>query len=215
MRVLHIIHRYPPAIGGSEKWCGDLCRYLAKQGIITEVATINLDNIEAFFKWLPDERFSIFGQYDYDQGVFIRRYKLWSFAYKALGVKMACFLLYVLGLEHTEIGDIFQHSPHSFEMYFKLASEVKKADIVHLHTLPYFHNIVGFELAKIFKKKVVITPHFHPGHEHYEKKRFYNMMKRCDAVIAVSAFEKTIWQREESLRARSSLREMLSIEKSL
>ena len=191
MRVLHIIQRYPPAIGGSEKWCGDLCRYLAKKGIITEVATINLDNMEAFFKWLPDERYSLFGHHDYDQGVFIKRYKLWSFAYRTLGVKVACFLLYVIGLEHTQIGDVFQHSPHSFEMYFKLASEIKKADIVHLHTLPFFHNLVGFKLAKIFKKKVVITPHFHPGHEHYEKKLFYDMMKRCDAVIAVSAFEKS------------------------
>jgi len=95
MRVLHIIQRYPPAIGGSEKWCGDLCRYLAKKGIITEVATINLDNMEAFFKWLPDERYSLFGHHDYDQGVFIRRYRLWSFAHITLDVKMVRFLLFI------------------------------------------------------------------------------------------------------------------------
>jgi len=191
MRVLHIIHRYPPAVGGSEKWCGDLCRYLAKKGIITEVATINLRIMEAFFKWLPDERYSLFGPYDFDEGVFIRRYRLWSFAFTTLSVKMVCFLLYVMGLEHTEIGDVFQHSPHSFELYLKLASEIKKADVVHLHTLPFFHNIVGFVLAKFLRKTVVITPHFHPGHEHYEKKMFYDIMKRCDAVIAVSGFEKS------------------------
>lgn len=190
MKVLHIIQRYPPAIGGSEKWCEDLCHYLVKKGIVTKVATINLNNIEAFFRWIPDERYSIFGRYDYDQGVFITRYKLSSFCYKTPLMRTMVFLLYILGLEKTEIGDMFQHSPHSFEMYHQIVSEIKKADIVHLHTLPYFHNIVGWILAKIFKKKIVLTPHFHPGHEHYERKFFYFLMKRCDAVITVSAFEK-------------------------
>jgi glycosyltransferase involved in cell wall biosynthesis len=192
MKVLHIIQRYPPAIGGSESWCSNLCHFLADKGIIVRVATINLYNIEEFFKELPydKEGYFKFGRYDFDNRIFIRRYKLWSFAYVNLSVKIANLLLYKLKLYKTEMGSIFKHSPHSFEMYFKISKEIKNADIVHLHTLPYFHNIIGFLIAKIYGKKIVITPHFHPGHAHYERKIFYKIMDKCDAVITVSKYEK-------------------------
>ncbi len=190
MRVLHIIQRYPPAIGGSERWCQDLCHYLVQKGIVTRVATINLNNPDAFFKWLPEERYSIFGRYDLDQGVFVTRYELSGFSYKTPFMRTVVFFLYFTRLYKSTLGSIFEHSPHSLQMYGQIASEIRGADIVHLHTLPYFHNIVGWILAKIFKKKIVITPHFHPGHEHYEHKIFYFLMKRCGAVITVSRFEK-------------------------
>jgi hypothetical protein len=95
-------------------------------------------------------RESIDWGYDFDNRIFIRRYKLWSFAYVNLSVKITNLLLYKLKLYKTEMGSIFKHSPHSFEMYFKVSKEIKNADIVHLHTLPYFHNIIGFLIAKIF-----------------------------------------------------------------
>jgi glycosyltransferase involved in cell wall biosynthesis len=43
--------------------------------------------------------------------------------------------------------------------------------------------------ARLRKKRVVITPHFHPGHPHYERWSNYWLLKRCDAVIAVSTYE--------------------------
>jgi glycogen synthase len=43
--------------------------------------------------------------------------------------------------------------------------------------------------ARLYKKRVVITPHFHPGHPHYERWSNYWLLRRCDAVIAVSAYE--------------------------
>jgi len=49
MKILHIIQRYHPAIGGAEAWCRNVSRYLASLRIPTGVVCINLFNIEEFF----------------------------------------------------------------------------------------------------------------------------------------------------------------------
>lgn len=191
MRVLHVIQRYPPAIGGSEAWCGSICQFLAKKGVITEVATTDRNEVGDFFNLpSPDQQYIKLGKYDYDDAVLVKRYNYWSFAWEAPSSRIARFLLYKLKLEKIELGAIFKHSPHSFQLYRKLFNDIKPADIVHLHTLPYFHNLVAYALAKALKKKIVITPHFHPGHVHYERKIFYKIMNKCDAVFTVSNYEK-------------------------
>jgi len=68
--------------------------------------------------------------------------------------------------------------------------EIKLADVVFLHTLPYPHNYVAFALARLFRKKVVVVPHFHPTHPHYERWSNYLLLKHCDVVITVTEFEK-------------------------
>ncbi len=40
MKVLHLIQRYPPAVGGSETWCREVCRYLAAAGDEVKVLTL-------------------------------------------------------------------------------------------------------------------------------------------------------------------------------
>lgn len=192
MKAIHIIHRYPPGIGGSETWCRNLVQYLSKRGINIEIATINLYIMDDFFKNSPNEKkYYKLGEYDLDNRIWIHRFKLWSFAYSGFSFSLAKFLLNKLRLYSTELGAIFQHSPHSFQMYLNLKSMIKSADIVHLHTLPFFHNLVGFVIAKWHRKKIVFTPHFHPKHVHYERKLFYNLMNCCDAVLAMTEYEKS------------------------
>lgn len=203
MKTVHIIHRYPPGIGGSETWCRNLVVYLSNQGVNTEVATINLFNMDDFFKHSPDEKqYLKLGDCDFDSGVWIHRFKLWSFAYHGFSFSIARFLLYRFHLYSTEVGAIFQHSPHSFQMYRSLKGMIRNVDIVHLHTLPYFHNLVGFVIAKLYGKKIVLTPHFHQGHIHYERKLFYKLMKHCDAVLAMTEYEKDYLVKKGILASR-------------
>ncbi len=191
MKVLNIIHRYYPAIGGSESWCRNLCRFLANSGVVTKVATMNMYNMEESFGGaLPEQAYFKLGKMDEDEGVLIRRYdlsKLWS---NAFGAKLVRFLLNKMNLRKTQIGDIFRTSPQSFEMYRGLIYEIKGVDIVILHTLPFFHNLVGFLIAKIYRKNIFMIPYFHPGHIHYERKIFFQIMNHCDAVIALTEYEK-------------------------
>jgi len=191
MKVLNIIQRYPPAIGGSETWCSGIARFLRNKGIITKVATINLYSTDEFHRRLSiDQQYNQLGRYDLDDGVFITRYDLWNFFSDKWSIKVFNRVFHMLKLDKTEIGYIFKHSPHSFEMYFKLFREIKEADIIHLHTLPYFHGIAGFYIAKLLKKRIIITPHFHPGHPQFENKTFLSILNKSDGVITVSRYEK-------------------------
>ncbi len=182
MRVLNIIQRYHPAIGGAELWCRMVCQYLAKTGVEVKVLTLAVNREEEYWHDKPPEdNFVAFGRFDFDGSVKIRRYKrnIPHIAFKFLSKKIL-----------DELFDIYFYGPHSVEMYFDLPSQVKNADIVHLHALPHSHNILGLLAAKVFKKPVIITPHFHPEHPFYEKRINYNIMHSCDTVLAVSEYEK-------------------------
>lgn len=191
MKVINIIQRYSPAIGGAETWCSNISRFVANKGFIVKIATINLYNLEEFHKDLPlNQQYVRLGKYDFDNGVFVTRYNLWTFHSGRISSKILNLIFHKLQLDKTEIGYIFRHSPHSFEMYRNLLHEVKDADIVHLHTLPYFHNIAGYFIAKILRKKIIITPYFHPGHPEYEKNIFFRILNKTDAIIALTKYEK-------------------------
>ncbi|MDP2940950.1 MAG: glycosyltransferase family 4 protein [Candidatus Omnitrophota bacterium] len=182
MRIANIIQRYYPAIGGSETWCQGMCRYLARQGHQVRVLTLNVYNEDEYWQDpLPDNCLVRLGRADIDRGIFVRRYarsKIPGTLHKIFGkILYRGFKLYFYG-------------PHSWEMYVKLAEEIRRADIVHLHTAPYPHNFIGYCLAKALGKPVAITPHFHPGHPFYELPSNYWLINGCDAVFTVSDFEK-------------------------
>lgn len=158
---------------------------------MTQVSTINLYRLEEFYKPLPlNQRYFNLGAFDFDQGVFVRRYDLWKFYSRKLTLITRALLLKTPGLSVTEIGCIFSHSPHSFQMYAATFSDFRHADIIHLHNFPYFHTVVGYWVAKLLKKKIIITPYFHPGHPHYERKIFYRILKTVDAVFVMTDYEK-------------------------
>ena len=49
MRVAHFIHRYPPALGGSEAYFARLSRYLADAGDDVTVFTTTAIDLEGFW----------------------------------------------------------------------------------------------------------------------------------------------------------------------
>ena len=56
MKILHIIQRYPPAVGGSELWCREICQYLATTGDEVRVLTLNVLEEEEFWRDPPIEK---------------------------------------------------------------------------------------------------------------------------------------------------------------
>ena len=122
------------------------------------------------------------GRVDWDDGVLVRRYR------RSLPIHLLHHLVFRLILD--KMLRIYFYGPHSVEMYGRLFAEAAAADVVHLHTIPYPHNFIGYLAARLRKKRVVITPHFHPDHPHYERWSNYWLLRRCDAVIAVSDYER-------------------------
>ncbi len=183
MKVLHLIQRYPPAVGGSETWCREVSRYLSAMGDEVKVLTLDILEEEEYWKNPAYDRWRVqLGRIDWDDRVFVRRYR------RTLPVHLLHHLVFRLLLD--KLLRTYFYGPHSIEMYGRLFGEAKAADVVHLHTMPYPHNFIGYLAAQLQKKRVVITPHFHPDHPHYERWSNYWLLRRCDAVIAVSDYER-------------------------
>jgi glycosyltransferase involved in cell wall biosynthesis len=182
MKVLNIIQRYHPAIGGAEFWCRMVSHYLSKNNVDVNIVTLAVDKEEEYWhNKSPRENFKYLGRFDYDDQIKVRRYRR---SIPTLGFKFLSKRIL------DEMFGVYFYGPHSLEMYFNLPHEVKNADIVHLHALPHSHNIIGFFMAKAFKKPIIITPHFHPGHHFYERKMNYFIMSHSDKILAVSEYEK-------------------------
>ncbi len=183
MRALHVIQRYPPAVGGSETWCQAVCRELSKRGCSIAVLTTNVyDESNLFRDPEPQDKQYSLGSLDYDEGVRVERFP--RNLYRGIWARLAPPLL-TRGRLHC----VF-NGPHSWGMYRQLFREVRRVDIIHLHTLPYPHNLFGLAAAKLFRKPVVITPHFHIGHKNYELVEWYALLKSCTAVITCTDYEK-------------------------
>ena len=183
MKVLHLIQRYPPAVGGSETWCRELCQSLAAAGDEVKVLTLDVIEEEEFWRDPPVDQSTIrLGRLAWDNRVLVRRYK------RSLPVYTLYHSLFKVVLDRWL--RIYFYGPHSIEMYGRLLSEVRAADVVYLHTLPFPHNFFGYLAARLCRRPVVITPHFHPEHPFYERWSNYSLLKRCDAVIVISEYER-------------------------
>ena len=183
MRILQVIQRYPPALGGSETWCADLSRELAAGGDRVKVLTLDILEEEEFWREPPVEACTTrLGKLDWDGPVLVRRFA------RSLPVFSLYHLFFKAVLDW--IAKVYFYGPHSIEMYGRLLAEARRADVVHLHTVPYPHNFVGYLAARLARKRVVITPYFHRGHPHYERRSHYWLLRHADAVIALTAHER-------------------------
>lgn len=181
MKVVQIIQRYPPAMGGSEQWCREISQYLAAKGDRVKVLTLNVLAEEDY--WREPVLASTtrrLGTLDWDGPVQVRRYRR-SLPQRTLRA-LEQFLERRFGLHFG--------GPHSLEMYGRMFREIRDADVVHLNTMPYSHNYVGWLAAKLFGKRIVITPHFHPGHPKHELPSNYWLLRRCDVAFMDSTYER-------------------------
>ncbi len=178
MRILHVIHRYPPAIGGSESWCAGVARWQAQHG--HEVTVLTLRAVEEDELW--DRTGSpgpvAVGAEDRDAGVRVRRC-----AVETPGAALQK-LLHRRGL-WAWTGAL---SPEFCGRLVRLAAA---SDVVHGHTVPLAHNYLVWLAARVARRPFVLTPHFHAGHPDHEARAVRWLLRRADGVLAVTASEKT------------------------
>src|SRR5262245_53273129 len=74
MRIAHFIHRYPPAVGGSEAWFARLSRQFAAWGDDVTVFTTNALDLDAF--WSRRGR-CVGAGVAVEDGVTVERHALW------------------------------------------------------------------------------------------------------------------------------------------
>jgi glycosyltransferase involved in cell wall biosynthesis len=156
MRVAHFIHRYPPALGGSEAYFARLSRYLAEQGDQVSVFTSNALDLEAF--WDRRGRRLPAGDEVID-GVAVHRYPLrhlplHRYVFKALS------LLPVARWQARTL----PFNPILPGMWRQAGLPGQPFDLVHAGAFPYsFPLACARRLARTVGAPLVLTPFVHTG----------------------------------------------------
>jgi glycosyltransferase involved in cell wall biosynthesis len=176
VRILHVIHRYPPAIGGSETWCAGIARWQAAHGHRVTVLTLRAVEEDELWEEKRDPAPTAVGVADCDAGVHVRRCAV-GFSGPALRK-----LLAERGLWHWT-GAV------SAELCGRLARLARSSDVVHSHNLPAPHNYLAWLAARLARRPFILTPHFHAGDRAHEQAAVRWLVRRADRVVVLTDSE--------------------------
>lgn len=189
MRCLHIIHRYWPALGGSEKFMMEISERLAAEG--NQVTVFTTDAIDIQHYWLPGKE-RIDREREMHNGVEIRRFKVRRLPKHAQALRV---LAHIPGLAPRSLfsfpsplvpGMLAQiRKPHEF-------------DVVHATALPYDSLLyTASRLARKNGAPLVYSPFFHLGEEgsdevsrHYTRPHQMRLVRSADMVLVQTGIER-------------------------
>lgn len=191
LKLLNIIQRYPPALGGSELYFQKLSEFLASKGHDISVWTSTADNLESF--WSNRHPMLSCGE-EFINSVKVRRFKLFHIPLQRLIFKL---------ISRIPIRPLqcltFSHNPITPGM-LELASRCdEKFDAVHAGCFPYAFPIhSGMKLAKNKKIPFLLTPFLHLGNlddprnrirKGYTHPALMSLAHQSDAIFAQTEFE--------------------------
>ena len=158
MRVLHVSHQYPPAIGGSEKYIADLSEELATRGHQVDVyASRSLD----YHQWK-----NVLGAQEHRAGVDVYRFRAMQrtrFHWRLLDWAQERY--WRTRSRWLEPLIWFGGGPLCPGMFARLLTRLPRYDLVHLNCLVYGHVVYGYLAARLRGVPVVLTPHLHVDQE--------------------------------------------------
>jgi len=156
LRVLHIVHRYPPAIGGAENYMARLSQYLVERGEQVTVYTTTARDLEAFW----DARKATFPPgCESREGVTVHRFPLWH----APGIHR--YLLKALSLIPIPAWQALTvpFNPIAPGLW-QATSRDSPFDLVHAACFPYsFPLVCAARLARRCRIPFLLTPFVHTG----------------------------------------------------
>ncbi|NBR05073.1 MAG: glycosyltransferase family 1 protein [Planctomycetes bacterium] len=191
LKLLNIIQRYPPALGGSEIYFQKLSEFLASKGHKISVWTSNAINLESF--WARNHP-CIPCPEEVVNSVKVRRFKLFHIPFQQLILKI------IAKIPNRKLQCLtFSHNPIMPGM-LKLASRCDETfDAVHAGCFPYaFPIYAAMKLAKIKKIPFLLTPFLHLGNlddpknrirKGYTQPALLMLAKNADALFAQTEFE--------------------------
>jgi glycosyltransferase involved in cell wall biosynthesis len=164
MHLAHFIHRYPPALGGSESYFGRLSRWLHDRGNQVTVWTSTALDLAAL--WSSEARQLRPGM-KVENGVTIRRYEPSHWFARKPMLK----LLSVVPIPSWQC--LTQTcNPIALRMMYDAVTDEAPCDIVHASALPYgWPLICGLRRARRHKAPFLLTPFLHLGDPEYPRDR--------------------------------------------
>lgn len=191
MRIAHVVHRYPPALGGAEAYFARLSRYLAEQGHEVVVLTTDAFDLEAF--WSPQARRLPSGEEEQDR-VRVRRFPIRHRPLQRYWRK----LLSWLPLPRWQAWHL-PCNPWVPDLWQTCAQETG-FEVVHATALPYAYPILCAErLARRCQAPLVLTPFLHLGDPRSPRDRTRRaylapamrfLLHRADALVVQTRLEK-------------------------
>ncbi|PKQ28946.1 MAG: glycosyltransferase family 1 protein [Candidatus Anoxymicrobium japonicum] len=189
MKCLHLIHRYWPARGGSEKFFIEISERLVADG--NEVTVFTTDALDIQHYWLPNKE-RIDNPRETHNGVDIRRFNVKRLPKHSQALR-------VLG----KIPGLAPRSVFSFPSplapgMLKSVFSSERFDIVHATALPYDSILYcAYRIAKRQEIPLVYSPFFHLGEEGVKDvRRFYTrghqmrLIKSADRVLVQTGIER-------------------------
>jgi glycosyltransferase involved in cell wall biosynthesis len=155
MRVVQCVHRYPPALGGSEAFFARLSRFLAGRGDQVRVFTTNAMDLEAF--WSSKARRLPAGIEHHD-GVQVHRFRLRHWP----GQRLLLKLLSPIPYRPLQCG-MLPCNPVVPEMW-TACGRARDVDVVHASAFPYALPLLcALRLARRLGVPFLLTPFLHLG----------------------------------------------------
>lgn len=189
MRCLHVIHRYWPARGGSEKFMLEISERLAAEG--NSVTVFTTDAIDIQHYWLPGKEKIATGR-EVRNGVEIERFRVRRLPKHAQALR-------VLGKIPGRLPkSLFSFpSPLVPGMLAKIR-DADRFDIVHATALPYDSIIyAGQRIAARQGIPFVVSPFFHLGEaendavrRHYTRENQMKLVMSADRVLVQTDIER-------------------------
>ncbi len=156
MHIAHFIHRYPPALGGSERYFARLGDYLVQRGHQVTVWTTNAVDLEAF--WQSQSR-RVAAGIVCENGLTIRRYAPWLWPGRRYMLKSLSLVpwppLQAMSLPCN---------PIAVHMWRDVGQCREQYDAVHATAMPYGWPLMcALRLARRQRIPLLITPFLHLG----------------------------------------------------
>ena len=194
LRIAHFIHRYPPALGGSEDYFARLSSFLKEQGHEVTVHTTTALDLEAF--WQPDRKqvspgLSLVG------GARAHRHRLLHFP----GQRYVLKLLSLLPLGRWRCL-CMAHNPIAPSMWSVAERAKTRPDVVHATAFPYGWPLMcAWRMARRHQVPFVLTPFLHAGDPEnpndptrrgYTQPALISLAKSAAAILAQTPVEKSV-----------------------
>lgn len=153
---VHLIQRYPPALGGAESYFARLSRYMAMDGCHVEVHTSNALALEAF--WRKDAA-HLPAEVTQDGNVIVHRHAIRHFPGRRVILKALSLL------PHPWIqGLTLPASPQLPSLWSLARRSTQSVSLIHGSAFPYtFPLYCGLAWARRLKIPFVLTPFLHLG----------------------------------------------------
>jgi glycosyltransferase involved in cell wall biosynthesis len=192
MRILHLIHRYPPAMGGSEYFMQQASEFLVRKGHTVTVHTTAAKELDHF--WRRDAQ-SFGAGAELLNGVRVVRHRLSQFPLQRQ-------ILRVLSMAPVAVWQCMtQHcNPPAAGLVREAFRPRMEADIVHALCAPY--SLIMYCAARIataIGAPLVLSPNLHLGDledPHDKTRKIYfgrptrYLLSRADLVFAQTEIEK-------------------------